>query len=276
MGLTHQLPKRLHPIRRDIVNKSRFSTWVWNAQELLNKNDAIESFMQAAKKHNIRRAYIYLESDDQVLSDPLMSERLTMLINKGAAKNIKIWALVGSKDKQDHLGDSRLQNSVRNVEQYNQRFKALEPRIAGMKVHLQQAASTDTAERQQYQNVLEQTRSLLPKDLPLWIDVPISAFTEDNAHYIRDVLHLVDGVTVYNPHGKNHEVLLQSDALLELSPATVEFALQRDAAGDGTALNDAIRTLQKHHLNKHNFAGIALLDWSQILRDNDSAEDVRE
>ena len=65
-------------------------------------------------KNNVRKAYIYLEADDKVLSDPLLSERLNMLINRGAAKDIEIWALVGSNDDQAGHMDSRIQQSVRN------------------------------------------------------------------------------------------------------------------------------------------------------------------
>ena len=269
MGLAGQLPNRLKPIRRDVLNKQRFSTWVWNANQVLHEKNGIETFIKTAVTNNVRRAYIYLEADDKVLSDPLLSERLNMLINRGAGKDIEIWALVGSNDDQMARMDSQIQQSVRNVERYNRRFKALEPRVGGMKVHLRQVGSSDLADRKQYQSILEQTRALMPKELPLWIDVPLHAFNEENAEYIRDVLHLVDGVTVYNPDGNNQQLLLQSDKLLELSPAAVEFTLQRNSSEDGTAINKAIRSLHKHQINKRNFAGIALLDWSEILREED-------
>ena len=272
MGLAGELPDRLQPIRRDILNKQRFSTWVWDANQILHEDNGITTFIQTAMKNNVRKAYIYLEADDKVLSDPLLSERLNMLINRGAAKDIEIWALVGSNDDLAGHMDSRIQQSVRNVERYNRRFKALEPRVGGMKIHLHQVGSTDIADRKQYQRILEQTRALMPKDLPLWVDVPLHAFNEENAEYIRDVLHLVDGVTVYNPAGNNQQLLLQSDTLLELSPAAVEFTLQRNSSSDGTAINKAIRSLHKHQLNKRNFAGIALLDWSHILRDEDDVD----
>ena len=276
MGLAGMLPQRLKPIRKDVVNKQRFSTWVWNGHDILSKNNAINEFIKTASTNNVRRAYIYLEADDKVLADPLLSERLNMLINRGASKDIEVWALVGSKDNSDPNIGSRLQNSARNIERYNQRFKALEPRIGGMKIHLRQAGSTDLADQKQYQRVLEQTRALLPKDLPLWIDVPLHAFSEENAQHISDVLHLVDGVTVHNPNGKNQQLLLESDTLLELSPAAVEFALQHEQSEDGAAINDAIRTLQKHQLDKRNFAGIALLDWSHILREGSTDDEEDE
>lgn len=277
MGLVRELPDRLQPIRREALNKKRFSTWVWNAQELLTKRTAIDSFVSAARRNDVRKAYVYLEADDQVLSDPLLSERLTMLINRCARYDINIWALVGNKnDGPRGIAQSQLHNSARHIEQYNKRFKALEPRLAGMKIHVPQAGSTDIADQKQYRRVLEQTRALLPRDLPLWIDVPLNAFTEENARHIRDVLHLVDGVTVFNPNGENQEILMQANALFELSPAMMEIAIQHDPRADGDALNNIIKTLHKNQLDKKNFAGIALLDWSQILRQEESEAEEEE
>ncbi len=276
MGLSESLPKRLKPISRESINKHRFSTWIWNARELLTADNAIDSFIKAAHTNQVRRAYVYLEADDKVLSDPLMSERLTMLINKGARYDINVWALVGNKDEKASHMESQIHNSARNIEKYNKRFKYLEPRVGGMKVHLPQAGSSDITDQKQYQRVLEQTRALLPNNLPLWIDVPLNAFTEENAHYIKDVLHLVDGVTVYNPKGKNQELLIQADTLLELSPKTIEFAVKHNSKEDGASLNRIIKTLHKHQIDKHNFAGIALLDWSHILRNEEELEEEDE
>ncbi|NRA39744.1 MAG: hypothetical protein HRU15_16505, partial [Planctomycetes bacterium] len=273
MGLAQHLPQRLKTVHHNRIQAQRFSTWVWDSKELLSGNKSIHECIRSARSHNVKRLYVYLESDDKVLNDALLSERLTMLINKGASANIDVWALVGHSKLTAQQTQSQITNSARNIEQYNKRFHALEPRIAGMKVHMQQAGSNDLIEQKQYRHILEQTRALLPKEIPLWIDVPMTAFTEENAHHIRDVLDLVNGITVFNPNGNNKQILLQSDTVLELSPTAVEFALQQNPKADGKQLNAIIRRFNKSHLNNHKFAGIALLDWTQVL---ETAEDTAE
>ncbi|MGD0094804.1 MAG: hypothetical protein ABSE73_33245, partial [Planctomycetota bacterium] len=204
LGLAEQMPERSRRWSAPEQKRHACSLWVWNTEELVQKDSPLKQFDELTARVPVWRIYLYLGAEGGFLQDPTLHSRIRMLLNHCAAQGLEVWGLLGEPEWLEKGDSAALDRALAHILEFNGATAELEPRLAGVKLDLEPHSGpgwgTDPARRASlsgnYLQLLKQAHKVLAGKLPLWADVPVKLFAPDEHQLREDVCSTVDGLTL--------------------------------------------------------------------------------
>ncbi|HYE06288.1 MAG TPA: TolC family protein [Planctomycetota bacterium] len=274
LGIAATLRDDLQPIKASRVAQGSIARWLWQARATIDDDARIDAWLAACVGDKVKRVYAYLEADARLLDDAQAAERLALFIDRCAAQDIEVWALLGEPEWLDDGGDAAIALGSRRIAGFNQRFAAFAPRLAGLKLdiepHAREEWRSDAAARDalatRWIGLIAAARRELPA-LTIWADCPPQYFRPEMGDLVERLSGIVDGVTLMAYGDREAWIAERTDEALARWPKALEIGLELGAAAPaGETLAgwraEEIAALRARLIERHRddgrFAGLAL------------------
>jgi len=286
MGQAKSIASDIEKYKTTTIKQTRPSLWVWKTKDILASNLEINDFVENVKKHHIGRVYAYIYWDGKILADPILKERLTILMDSLAENDVELWALLGEPDwiRDPADGANVIGQAIKRIEDFNTSRSEHEARFAGLKMDLEPHSEpgwNDDQKRHEelaktYISLLEFTKENTKRiGLPLWVDFPVTYFRTENKAMIQQVQNIVDGATLMDYFDQPKEVIDWAKKILtqwnapleigiELSDKAPKHARIKNMKPDAfTMFTDNVYNTLKDY---NNYRGMALHDYAGMKK----------
>jgi len=282
MGLIDRLTQEGTTFERAQRDRRRASTWLWKSKDQLQTDDAIDELIDNLRARGARRLYVYLYSDAQIFNDRHSRERMTLLTELCAQWDIEVWALLGEPEWIETGNTRAVKRSIRRILNFNATFARFEPKIAGVKLDLEPHSlpgwETDTRRREalesSYQSLLKTAQEELGGRLPLWADLPVKFFREEETGFLKDIRNYLDGATVMSYFSTEEAIFKWSEIALDAFGKPIEVAIEFSSSvpAENTVAKwslerlDAFEDTMYEKFGQHeHYAGTAFHDYGALV-----------
>lgn len=274
LGLATTLRDDLQPIKAARVAQGSIARWLWDARAAIGDDPRMDAWLADCQKQKVKRVYAYLEAESNLLADDHQAERLALFIDRCSARDIEVWGLVGEPQWLGDGGDAAIALAARRVAEFNQRFVAFAPRLAGLKIDVEphtlpewgRDAVARDALATRWLGLMAAARRELPA-LTIWADCSPQCFRPEMGDVVARLSEIVDGVTLMAYGDREAWIAERTDEALARWPKAIEIGLELGAAAPaGETLAawraDEIAALRARLIDTHRddarFTGLAL------------------